>query len=193
MSIKILGISGSLRRESLNRALLRAAGTVLPDGVTLEIADISDLPLYNWDVEQESGFPESVVRFRSQIAAADGLLISTPEYNNSMPGALKNAIDWASRGGQDSPLNQKPTAMMGAAGRLGSVRAQMHLRTVLLHNDLKMVQRPEVLVAAGDNFSDGELVNERYLDQIRRLVAALADIIESNRSSGDLPRVQLRG
>jgi len=179
MAIRILGISGSLRRESLNRALLRAAGTVLPNDVTLEIADISDLPLYNWDVEQESGFPESVVRFRNQVASADGLLISTPEYNNSMPGALKNAIDWASRGGQDSPLNRKPAAMMGAAGRLGSVRAQIHLRTVLLHNDLKTVQKPEVLVAADDNFSGGELVNERYLDQIRRLTAGLLDLVDA--------------
>ena len=107
MSINILGISGSLRRDSLNRALLRAAGSLLPSGADLEVADISDLPLYNWDVEQELGFPEPVIRFRSQIAAADGLLISTPEYNNSIPGPLKNALDWASRGGQDSPLNQK--------------------------------------------------------------------------------------
>ena len=145
MTINILGIPGSLRRDSLNRSLLRAAGDLLPEGMSLEVADISDLPLYNWDDEQESGFRPSVQRFRDQVAAADGLLIATPEYNNSMPGALKNAIDWASRG-PESPLNGKPAAIMGAAGRLGSVRAQMHLRTVLMHNDLKVVQRPEVLV-----------------------------------------------
>ncbi len=179
MAINILGISGSLRRDSLNRALLRAAGGLLPDGVNLEAADISDLPLYNWDVEQESGFPETVVRFRNQIATADGLLIATPEYNYSMPGALKNALDWASRGGQDAPLTRKPAAIMGAAGRLGSVRAQMHLRTVLLHNDLRVVQRPEVLVPGGAAFADGELVNERYLDQIRRLITGLLELIDN--------------
>lgn len=178
MTIHILGISGSLRRDSLNRALLRAVRGLLPEGVEMAVADISDLPLYNWDVEQASGFPDPVLRFRSEVADADGLLIATPEYNNSMPGALKNAIDWASRGGPDSPLTRKPTAIMGAAGRLGSVRAQMHLRTVLLHNDLQVVQRPEVLVSAGSNFTDGELTNERYLEQIRRLCNGLVDLIE---------------
>jgi chromate reductase len=177
MSATILGISGSLRRDSLNRALLRAARRLLPDGVTLVDGDISDLPLYNWDVEQELGFPEPVVRFRNQIAEADGLLIATPEYNYSMPGALKNAFDWGSRGGPDSPLNRMPAAIMGAAGRLGSVRAQMHLRTVLLHNDLQVVQKPEVLVPGGDAFQDGELVHDRYLDQIRRLTTGLLKII----------------
>ena len=177
MTTTILGIAGSLRRGSTNKSLLRAAAAVLPDDTTLELADISDLPLYNWDVEQESGYPESVQRFRSQIAAADALLIATPEYNNSMPGALKNAIDWASRGGADSPLNYKPAAIMGAAGRLGSVRAQMHLRTVLMNNQLQVVQSPEVLVPGGETFTDGELTNERYIDQIRRLVAALVELV----------------
>jgi chromate reductase len=176
MTTNILGIPGSLRRDSLNRSLLRAAANQLPEDTELTIADISDLPLYNWDVEQESGFPDSVVRFRSQVAAADGLLIATPEYNNSMPGALKNAIDWASRG-PESPLDGKPAAIMGAAGRLGSVRAQMHLRTVLMHNDLKVVQSPEVLVPGGSNFTDGELSNERYRDQIKRLLAGLMKLI----------------
>jgi chromate reductase len=178
MTINILGIPGSLRRDSLNRSLLRAAVDLLPEGARLEVANISDLPLYNWDVEQESGFPAPVQRFRDQIAAADGLLIATPEYNNSMPGALKNAIDWASRG-PESPLNGMPAALMGAAGRLGSVRAQMHLRTVLMHNDLKVVQRPEVLVSGSSHFTDGELTNERYRDQISRLLAALGELIDS--------------
>lgn len=178
MTINILGIAGSLRRDSLNRALLRAASGLLPENAALVAADISDLPLYNWDVEQELGFPDSVVRFRDQVAAADGLLIATPEYNFSMPGALKNSLDWASRGGPASPLNRKPAAIMGAAGRLGSVRAQMHLRTVLLHNDLQVVQKPEVLVPGGDTFEDGELVSERYLDQIRRLCVGLVELVE---------------
>ncbi len=176
MTTTILGISGSLRRGSHNRALLRAADRVLPADTKLEVADISDFPIYNWDMEQEQGYPESVQRFRKQMAEADALLIATPEYNNSIPGALKNAIDWASRGGAESPLNHKPAAIMGAAGRLGSVRAQMHLRTILQHNDLRVVQRPEVLVSGGEPFAEGELVDDRYLDQIRRLVAALVEL-----------------
>ena len=181
MTINILGIPGSLRRDSLNRSLLTAAGRLLPDGTQLDVADLSDLPLYNWDVEQESGFPAAVTRFRNQIDAADGLLIATPEYNYSLLGVLKNAIDWASRGGPDSPLNDKPAAIMGAAGRLGSVRAQLHLRTVLMHNNLKVVQKPEVLISGDNNFADGELTNERNLDQIRRLVSALCGLVEANR------------
>ena len=176
MTTTILGISGSLRRGSHNRALLRAAERLLPEDPKLEVADISDLPIYIWDVEQEQGYPASVQRFRRQMAEADALLIATPEYNNSIPGALKNAIDWASRGGAEAPLRRKPAAIMGAAGRLGSVRAQMHLRTIFLHGDLRVVQSPEVLVSGGEPFQEGELVDERHLDQIRRLVAALVDL-----------------
>ena len=176
MTKHILGISGSLRRASTNRVLLRVAGELAPDDVEIQIADISDIPVYNWDDEQESGYPESVERFRAEIAAADALLIATPEYNFSMPGALKNALDWASRGGADSPLNGKPAAIMGAAGRLGSIRAQMHLRTVLMHNDLRVVQKPEVLVPVGEAFENGELTHERYRDQVRRLVEALLQL-----------------
>ena len=113
MIYRILGIPGSLRRSSLNRSLLDAAAEVMPDNGKLELADLSDVPLYNWDVEQELGFPEPVQRFRQQIAEADGLLFATPEYNYSMPGALKNALDWASRGGGEAPINRKPAAIMG--------------------------------------------------------------------------------
>ena len=180
MIYRILGIPGSLRRSSLNRSLLDAAAEVMPDNGKLELADLSDIPLYNWDVEQELGFPEPVQRFRQQIAEADGLLFATPEYNYSMPGALKNALDWASRGGGEAPINRKPAAIMGAAGRLGSVRAQMHLRTVLMHNDLRVVQQPEVLVAGGANFTDGVLTDDRYRDQIQRLCAALLERIEAD-------------
>lgn len=176
MTTTILGIPGSLRRGSLNRALIRAAAELAPADTHIELADIADLPLYNWDVEQESGFPESVQRFRDQIAAADAVLIATPEYNNSLPGALKNAIDWASRGGAESPLTHKPAAIMGAAGRLGSVRAQLHLRTILMHNDLQVVQKPEVLVPGREAFENGELVHERYRDQVQRLLEALVEV-----------------
>ncbi len=180
MIYRILGIPGSLRRNSLNRSLLRTASEVMPDNGKLELADLSDLPLYNWDLEQESGFPDPVQRFRHQIAEADGLMFATPEYNYSIPGALKNALDWASRGGNEAPINRKPAAIMGAAGRLGSVRAQMHLRTVLMHSDLRVVQKPEVLIAGGGNFTDGVLTNDRYRDQVERLCAALIELIEAD-------------
>lgn len=179
MIYRILGIPGSLRRDSLNRSLLRTAAELMADNGKLEMADLSDLPIYNWDLEQEFGFPEPVRRFRTQIAEADGLLFATPEYNFSMPGALKNALDWASRGGPDAPINHKPAAIMGAAGRLGSVRAQMHLRTVLMHNDLRVVQKPEVLIPGSEAFADGELTHDRYRDQVQRLCAALIELIEA--------------
>lgn len=177
-SYTILAISGSLREGSLNRSLLRAAEELLPEGTKVVTADI-DLPLYNWDDEQSFGFPDAIGTFRDQVAAADGLLIATPEYNYSMPGALKNALDWASRGGANSPLIGKPVAIMGAAGRLGSIRAQMHLRTVLLHADTKVVQKPEVLIPGGDAFDNGELVSERYRDQIRHLGDNLIELIST--------------
>lgn len=172
----ILGIPGSLRRGSLNRKLLVASSDLTPPDTKIQIADLSDVPMYNWDLEQEEGLPASVQRFRNEIADADALLISTPEYNYSIPGALKNALDWASRGGPDSPLNGKAAAMMGVAGRLGSVRAQMHLRTILMHNDLKVVQKPEVMIPGSEAFEDGEFTHERYRDQVRRLIAALVEL-----------------
>ncbi len=144
--IRVLGFSGSLRKGLYNTALLRAASELLPEGMTLGIFDLSPIPLYNGDVEV-AGAPESVQNFKARIAAADALLIATPEYNYSIPGVLKNAIDWASRPPKDSPLNGKPLAMMGAGGLLGTVRAQMHLRDILLHNNVLVLNKPEVYVA----------------------------------------------
>lgn len=176
MTVHIAGLSGSLRRESFNTALLRTAQAVLPANAKLEIVDYSEVPLYNHDVEVERGFPESVAAMRRELAVADALLIATPEYNWSIPGVLKNAIDWASRG-PDSPLNGKPAAIMGAGGRLGTAYAQMHLRQILMHNDLRVVTSPSVFVArASEHFdASGDLANPRYVAQIERLVAALVD------------------
>ncbi len=172
-SLRVLGISGSLRRASYNTATLRAAAEVMPDDMGLEIAEIGDLPHFNADDEQEHGFPASVVRLRDQIAAADALLVATPEYNFSITGVLKNAIDWASRPPR-SPLNLKPSAVLGAGGRLGTARAQAHFRDIALHSDLRMVQKPEVLISdPWDKFEAGRLIDERTRDQIRRLVLAL--------------------
>jgi chromate reductase len=173
-TIHIAGISGSLRRGSFNSALLRAAQVLLPENTKLEIVEYSDVPLYNNDVEEATGFPESVLELRTKLAQADAILIATPEYNWSIPGVLKNAIDWASRG-PDSPLNGKPAALMGAGGRLGTAYAQGHLRQILAHFDMAVVNKPAVMITrAPEHFDeDLNLTSERYEDQIRRLLEAL--------------------
>lgn len=179
-TVQIAGISGSLRRGSFNTALLRAAQLVLPDNTKLEIVEYGDVPIYNADVEAASGFPESVKELRSALARVDAILFATPEYNHSISGALKNAIDWASRK-PDSPLDQKSAAIMGSGGRLGTAYAQAHLRQILVHNDLRVVNRPMVMIARGPEHFDDDLnlVNERYIEQIRRLLEAL--VAEVNR------------
>lgn len=177
MTIHILGISGSLRRNSTNRALLRTAQAVAPPDVTIEIADLHDIPLFNVDVEAE-GMPEAVLAFRDRIRAADALIFATPEYNWSIPGVLKNAIDWASRKGLDpsSPLDGKPAAIMSAAGMSGGMRAQMHLREILQHNDLRVLNRPSLMIArAAQYFEDGRLVDPNLRARLARQLAALRD------------------
>jgi NAD(P)H-dependent FMN reductase len=123
----LIGISGSLRLGSYNTALLECASSLLPEGSTLEIRSINDIPLYNGDLEESSGMPESVTTLKQSIKAADGLVIATPEYNSGIPGALKNTIDWLSRTDQDSlnVLGGKPVMLMGATvGGMGTVNAQ---------------------------------------------------------------------
>jgi len=173
--LQVLGIAGSLRRGSYNRALLRAAAELLPDGMTLEVFDLSPIPLYNADVEAE-GFPAAVRSFRERIAAADALLIATPEYNYSIPGVLKNAIDWASRP-PEPPLAKKPVAMMGASdGGFGTVRSQLNLRQVFVGTNMIPMQKPEVLVSRADQKIDssGRLTDEKTRSAIRDFLAALA-------------------
>ncbi len=184
--LRVLGISGSLRRGSYNTGLLNAAANLLPDGMTLETADISELPLYNADVERV-GIPESVQRLRDQLTASDGVLIATPEYNYSISGVLKNAIDWASRW-PDSPLDGKPLAMMGAGGRLGTARAQLHLRQIALHNSMRVLIDPEVFVPRPrDQFDgDGELTDADTRERIRELLLAFGDWIRHNRKDPTL-------
>jgi NAD(P)H-dependent FMN reductase len=117
MKTTLVGLSGSLRRESFNTLLLRAAQRLCPDGTTLDVQSIESVPLYNFDVEQADGIPAAVTELKDAIAAADGLLIATPEYNNSIPGVLKNAIDWLSRPADDIPrvFGQRPVAIIGAS------------------------------------------------------------------------------
>lgn len=176
--IRIVAFAGSLRRASLNRGLVRAAADVAPDGVTVQVLDLHDLPMYNAD-EEARGTPPAVQTFKQAVADADALLIATPEYNYSVSGALKNALDWASRRlGPDQPpaIQGKPAAIMGAGGRFGTVRAQTHLRYILVHNDVKVLNSPQVMLArARDKFdADGNLVDEETRAEIRDLVEALA-------------------
>ena len=173
--IRILGISGSLRKASLNTALLRANVELAPPGVTIEIADISAIPVYNEDVRTQ-GFPPSVEKLRTQIAEADGLLFVTPEYNYSVSGVMKNAIDWASRPPKQ-PFAGKPIGIQGASGGLGgTMRAQYHLRQTAVFLDMHVLNKPEVFVrTGGEKFDkDGVLVDEETRKVVRQHLEALA-------------------
>ncbi len=177
----ILGISGSLRRDSHNTKLLGVAADEAPQSVSIEIADISDLPLYNGDLEtdDDARYPEPVLRFRRQISAADGLLFATPEYNWSVSGVLKNAIDWASR--PETPLHNKPAAIISGGGRFGGLRGQEHLRDILRHFEMRVVDAPDVVVPlVGRSFdAEGNFDNERARDQIKRAMANLAALTQT--------------
>ena len=172
--ITVLGICGSLRAGSYNKAALRTAIELKPLGMTIETADIGSFPLYNEDVRAQ-GFPPRVERFRRQIVAADGLLFVTPEYNYSISGVLKNAIDWASRP-PDQPFAGKPVAIMGAgAGMAGTARAQYDLRRCCVFLDMHPLNKPEVLIGqAQTKFdADGRFTDEVGRGLIRDLLVAL--------------------
>ena len=173
-TISVLGICGSLRKGSYNMAALRTAIAQKPPGMTIEVADISQIPLYNEDVRQQ-GFPPPVETLRHQIAAADALLFACPEYNYSMSGVLKNAIDWASRP-PDQPFAGKPVAIMGAAaGMAGSGRAQYDLRRSCVFLDMHPLNKPEVLIGQAQTKFDaeGRLTDEVGRGLIRDLLVAL--------------------
>ena len=140
----VLGFAGSLRRQSYNRRLLIKAGEILPEGMALEIFELNDIPLYNDDQPKEN-LPEALVRFREKIVGADALLIASPEYNYSMTGVLKNALDWASSNTFGNIISGKIIAIMGASrGLFGTTRSQMHLRQTLHAMNAKPLSRPEV-------------------------------------------------
>ena len=169
--IKVLGICGSLRKGSYNMAALRIAIAQKPSNMTIEVADISQIPPYNEDVRQQ-GFPPSVETLRRQIAAADALLFACPEYNYSMSGVLKNAIDWASRP-PDQPFAGKPCAIIGAAaGMAGSARAQYDLRRSCVFLDMHPLNKPEVLIGQAQTKFDaeGNLLDEAAKGFIRDLM-----------------------
>ncbi len=176
-SVHILGFSGSLRQKSLNTGLLHAASELLPAATTLEIMHLGGMPLYDQDLLDAQGFPEVVAHFRQRILAADALLIATPEYNYSITGVLKNAIDWASRPGPDKalPLDDKPLGIMGASpGLYGTARAQYHLRQIAVFTNMHPINKPEVMVPqATQKFSDGRLTDEQTREFVRQHVAEL--------------------
>jgi len=175
-TVKILGISGSLREGSYNSSALRAAASVLPDGAELEIIDISGIPMFNQDAVEE--LPEAVVELKRKIAEADALLFATPEYNYSVPGVLKNVLDWGSRPYGDNTWDGKPAAIMGAStGILGTARAQYHLRQVFVALNILVINRPEVMIThAAEKFDEsGNLTDEQTLKFIRSMVGKLVD------------------
>jgi chromate reductase, NAD(P)H dehydrogenase (quinone) len=173
-TVRILGMAGSLRRSSFNAAALRVAQELAPAGMTIEIFDLAQIPMYNEDVRQE-GFPPPVADFRARIKAADGLLIATPEYNYSTSGVLKNAIDWASRP-PEQPFDGKPIGLMGAsAGTLGTARAQYHLRQMFVFLNGLVMNRPEVMIPGAQNKFDaeGKLTDQQTRDFISAHLVAL--------------------
>lgn len=172
-SLKFLGISGSLRRQSCNTGLLRTAQSKLPPGATMEIADLSDIPFYNQDITAR---PAPVARVLAQIGAADALVLACAEYNYSMAPALKNILDWASREPGNALLAGKAVALMGAGGGMGTSRAQYHLRQVCVFLDLHPLNKPEVFANAfaGGFDADGNLVDTQIADLVAAQMQALA-------------------
>lgn len=176
-AIKILGIVGSLRKSSYNRSALIAAQELLPDGAVLELAELHGIPVFNQDDEMAP--PASVREFKQRILAADAILFATPEYNYSLPGGLKNAIDWASRPYGENAWQGKAAAMMGASvGNLGTARAQYHLRQILVTLNMPVVNQPEVMIGnAAKRFDDaGKLSDEPTRQHIQKLLHALVQL-----------------
>lgn len=175
--LRVLGFAGSLRQASYNRALLRAARELAPEGMEIEIFDIAGIPLYNEDVES-AGTPAAVEEFRAAIRAADAILVAVPEYNHGVPGVLKNAIDWASRPPRQSALAGKPAALLGASpGQTGTARAQTQLRASFVFTDTPALPQPEVLVfRAHEKFdAEGRLTDEATRVWVGKLLEALRD------------------
>ena len=176
-AIKVLGISGSLRAGSFNSGLLRAAASVLPPNMEMTIFPLHDIPLFNADVE-EQGNPAPVNALQQAIGEADGLLFAVPEYNYSITGVLKNAFDWASRG-RPSTLDGKPAAVMGVGGRSGTVRAQMHMRQIALHNSMRVMIDPELLLVRSRRRQDpdGNVIDDDLLERLREFMSAFDEWI----------------
>jgi chromate reductase, NAD(P)H dehydrogenase (quinone) len=182
--MKIVGISGSLRRHSFNSSLLRAASGLMPPGAVLEIADIAGIPLYDGDVEQESGIPPAVTALKEAITRADGLLLATPEYNNSIPGVFKNAIDWASRPPADIPrvFRGRHVALIGASpGGFGTILAQSAWLPVVRTLGMELWTGGRLMVTGAGKAFDGEgnLVDESVRDRLAKYLAGFVEALRS--------------
>ena len=174
--IRVLAFAGSLRKGSFNRSLIRAAVELAPEGMEIETFDLEGIPVYNQDRENDA--PPRAVEFKTAIRRADAILIATPEYNYSIPGALKNAIDWASRPYSENPFRGKPVAVMSASGSiLGGARAQYHLRQVFVYLDMHPINKPEVIVPMAQEKVDaeGRVIDQHTREKIMELLEALLE------------------
>lgn len=173
--IKILGIAGSLRKGSYNKMLLQAAAKLAPLDAEMIIFDIKDVPLYNEDIEKP--LPKPVLELKRRIISADAILFVTPEYNYSIPGVLKNVIDWGSRPYGDDSWNNKPVAIMGASpGGFGTIRAQMQLRQTFIFTNMHPINAELFVSRASDKFDkNGELTDDDIKAKVSDLLKSLVD------------------
>ena len=186
-AVKILGISGSLRRKSFNTSLLRTVQSLSTENITVEAATLHGIPLYDGDVEEQEGIPASVVTLKEQIVACDGLLLVTPEYNNSMPGVFKNAIDWLSRPPADAAriFSGRPVAVIGASpGGFGTILSQNAWLPVLRTLGTRHWAEGRLMVSRVNNVFDeqGELTDEATRDQLRKFLHGFASFVATQRS-----------
>jgi chromate reductase, NAD(P)H dehydrogenase (quinone) len=175
---RILGIAGSLRAKSYNLGLLRAAAELLPPGVDLEIVTLHDIPPYNADAQAAEGDPPPVADLKRQVAEADAVLVATPEYNYSIPGVLKNAIDWVSRPPKTCGIRKKPVGIIGASsGESGTIRSQLALRQVFVYLDAYAMVQPEFRLPRAAEKCDetGLLVDGEQRERLRAYIVALVD------------------
>lgn len=181
MGPSLLGICGSLRKASMNRALLVAVGEMLPEGASLTLFErLGELPIFNSDLVD----PEPVAELKHAIAAADGVVFAVPEYNYSIPGGLKNALDWVSRPPASSPMRGKPVGLVGAAtGMSGTIRAQLHLRQMLVYSDSPCLLQPEVQIPRAHERFDpaGTLIDASTRDLLTRFGTAFVAFIGRHR------------
>ena len=189
-----MAFAGSLRRGSFNRALIRAAQELSPEAMEIEVIEIGGLPFYNADVEAE-GDPASVAAYKNSLGGADGILIATPEYNDGIPGVLTTAIDWGSRLPGRAPLAGKPVAVMGASpSRVGTARAQLHLRQLLSHVHARVLPSPELLVASAHQRFDRDLrlTDESTRDILANLLQRFSRWIARERAAAQIEAVSGR-
>ncbi len=181
IDIKLLGINGSVRKNSYNRLLLQNIGSLLPEEVKLEIIEIKEIPFYNPD--DENNLPSIVKEYKERIRKSDALIIATPEYNFSFPGVLKNALDWFTRPPNDNVLHRKISGIVSAStGMLGGSRAQYQLRQVLLSSEMEIVSKPEIFISFADRkFNpEGKITDETSLKLLNLFISNLISKINKN-------------